>query len=63
MIYGSLSKVVFLCFQQSVSLPELPAVVVFKDGGYFTYDGKYFIFLGFVHYCCLVFFNWFSLIA
>lgn len=43
MIYGSLSKVVFLCFQQSVSLPELPAVVVFKDGGYFTYDGKYFI--------------------
>uniref|UniRef100_A0A669D5X9 protein disulfide-isomerase n=1 Tax=Oreochromis niloticus TaxID=8128 RepID=A0A669D5X9_ORENI len=30
---------------ESVSLPELPAVVVFKDGGYFTYDGKYFIFL------------------
>lgn len=27
-------------FQQSVALPELPAVVVFKDGGYFTYDGK-----------------------
>ncbi|CAI5672781.1 protein disulfide-isomerase TMX3 isoform X2 [Oreochromis niloticus] len=25
---------------ESVSLPELPAVVVFKDGGYFTYDGK-----------------------
>uniref|UniRef100_A0A3Q4H8J8 protein disulfide-isomerase n=1 Tax=Neolamprologus brichardi TaxID=32507 RepID=A0A3Q4H8J8_NEOBR len=23
---------------ESVSLPELPAVVVFKDGGYFTYD-------------------------
>lgn len=27
-------------FQQSVALSELPAVVVFKDGGYFTYDGK-----------------------
>lgn len=26
--------------QQSVTLPELPAVVVFKDGGYFTYDGE-----------------------
>ncbi|KAK7881581.1 hypothetical protein WMY93_029990 [Mugilogobius chulae] len=23
-----------------VTLPELPAVVVFKDGGYFTYDGR-----------------------
>lgn len=29
-----------ILFQQSVALPELPAVVVFKDGGYFTYDGK-----------------------
>lgn len=26
--------------QQSVTLPELPAVVVFKDGGYLTYDGE-----------------------
>ncbi|XP_041670571.1 protein disulfide-isomerase TMX3-like [Cheilinus undulatus] len=25
-------------FPESVTLPELPAVVVFKDGGYFTYD-------------------------
>lgn len=25
-------------------MPELPAVVVFKDGGYFTYDGEYFAF-------------------
>lgn len=32
---------IFLCFHQSVTLPELPAVVVFKDGTYFTYDGKY----------------------
>lgn len=23
-----------------MTLPELPAVVVFKDGGYFTYDGE-----------------------
>lgn len=30
-----------VCFQQSVTLPELPAVVVFKDGAYFTYDGEY----------------------
>lgn len=29
-----------ILFQQSVNLPELPAVVVFKDGGYFTYDGE-----------------------
>uniref|UniRef100_A0A8P4KSX9 protein disulfide-isomerase n=1 Tax=Dicentrarchus labrax TaxID=13489 RepID=A0A8P4KSX9_DICLA len=27
-------------FPESVTLPELPAVVVFKDGGYFTYDGE-----------------------
>lgn len=34
-------KLSFFCvFQQSVTLPELPAVVVFKDGGYFTYDGE-----------------------
>uniref|UniRef100_A0A8C7PLQ3 protein disulfide-isomerase n=1 Tax=Oncorhynchus mykiss TaxID=8022 RepID=A0A8C7PLQ3_ONCMY len=26
---------------ESVTLPELPSVVVFKDGAYFTYDGKY----------------------
>uniref|UniRef100_A0A8C5NFT2 protein disulfide-isomerase n=1 Tax=Gouania willdenowi TaxID=441366 RepID=A0A8C5NFT2_GOUWI len=26
---------------ESVSLAELPAVVVFKDGSYFTYDGEY----------------------
>ena len=32
----------FLCFQ-SVTLPELPAVVVFKDGAYFSYDGEYFV--------------------
>lgn len=65
MIYGSLSKVVFLCFQQSVSLPELPAVVVFKDGGYFTYDGKYFICFRLcpLLLSCFVFFDWFSLIA
>lgn len=25
---------------QYVTLPELPAVVVFKDGTYFVYDGK-----------------------
>uniref|UniRef100_A0A674P991 protein disulfide-isomerase n=1 Tax=Takifugu rubripes TaxID=31033 RepID=A0A674P991_TAKRU len=25
-------------FPESLTLPELPAVVVFKDGGYFTYD-------------------------
>uniref|UniRef100_H3D824 Protein disulfide-isomerase TMX3 n=1 Tax=Tetraodon nigroviridis TaxID=99883 RepID=H3D824_TETNG len=25
-------------FPESITLPELPAVVVFKDGGYFTYD-------------------------
>uniref|UniRef100_A0A665T390 protein disulfide-isomerase n=1 Tax=Echeneis naucrates TaxID=173247 RepID=A0A665T390_ECHNA len=25
---------------ESMSLPELPAVVVFKDGAYFTYDGE-----------------------
>uniref|UniRef100_A0A4W6E0M4 protein disulfide-isomerase n=1 Tax=Lates calcarifer TaxID=8187 RepID=A0A4W6E0M4_LATCA len=25
---------------ESLTLPELPAVVVFKDGGYFTYDGE-----------------------
>lgn len=31
--------------QQSVTLPELPAVVVFKDGGYFTYDGESFPFV------------------
>lgn len=32
---------IFFCFyQQSVTLPELPAIVVFKDGGYFTYDGE-----------------------
>lgn len=30
----------FLCLPQSVTLPELPAVVVFKDGAYFTYDGE-----------------------
>lgn len=30
--------------QQSLTLPELPAVVVFKDGGYFTYDGESFPF-------------------
>lgn len=65
MIYESLSKVVFLCFQQSVSLPELPAVVVFKDGGYFTYDGKYFICFRLcpLLLSCFVFFDWFSLIA
>lgn len=28
--------------RQSLTLPELPAVVVFKDGGYFTYDGELF---------------------
>lgn len=28
--------------RQSLALPELPAVVVFKDGGYFTYDGELF---------------------
>uniref|UniRef100_A0A8C2XGD2 protein disulfide-isomerase n=1 Tax=Cyclopterus lumpus TaxID=8103 RepID=A0A8C2XGD2_CYCLU len=28
-------------FPESVTLPELPAVVVFKDGAYFTYDGEY----------------------
>lgn len=39
----SLKKLIksnLILFQQSVALPELPAVVVFKDGGYFTYDGK-----------------------
>lgn len=25
---------------QYVALPELPAVMVFKDGTYFVYDGK-----------------------
>uniref|UniRef100_A0A4W5NE80 protein disulfide-isomerase n=1 Tax=Hucho hucho TaxID=62062 RepID=A0A4W5NE80_9TELE len=28
---------------ESVTLPELPSVVVFKDGAYFTYDGKYLV--------------------
>lgn len=32
--------------QQSVTLPELPAVVVFKDGGYITYDGESYLFFG-----------------
>lgn len=41
MIYGTWLQVkYFLCFWQSVTLPELPAVVVFKDGGFFTYDGE-----------------------
>lgn len=31
--------------QQSVTLPELPTVVVFKDGGYLTYDGESFLFV------------------
>uniref|UniRef100_A0A667YVZ7 protein disulfide-isomerase n=1 Tax=Myripristis murdjan TaxID=586833 RepID=A0A667YVZ7_9TELE len=26
---------------ETVTLPELPSVVVFKDGAYFTYDGEY----------------------
>lgn len=30
----------FIHFLQSVTLPELPSVVVFKDGAYFTYDGE-----------------------
>uniref|UniRef100_A0A8C6M4H7 protein disulfide-isomerase n=1 Tax=Nothobranchius furzeri TaxID=105023 RepID=A0A8C6M4H7_NOTFU len=29
---------------ESVSLSELPTVVVFKDGGHFTYDGEFFLF-------------------
>lgn len=32
--------------QQSVTLPEVPAVVVFKDGGYVTYDGESYLFFG-----------------
>uniref|UniRef100_A0A8C6UKX0 protein disulfide-isomerase n=1 Tax=Neogobius melanostomus TaxID=47308 RepID=A0A8C6UKX0_9GOBI len=31
-------------FPEEMTLPELPAVVVFKDGGYFTYDGELFFF-------------------
>lgn len=37
-----------LFFHQSVSLSELPAVVVFKDGSHFTYDGGYLVALLFV---------------
>ncbi|MEQ2279493.1 Protein disulfide-isomerase tmx3, partial [Ameca splendens] len=33
---------------ESLSLPELPAVVVFKDGSHFTYDGGYLVTLLFV---------------
>lgn len=45
MIYGIHFELCILCVFtiQSVTLPELPSVVVFKDGAYFTYDGKYLV--------------------
>lgn len=42
--------IILFFFQQSVTLPELPAVVVFKDGGYFTYDGEC-CYPVFIHFC------------
>lgn len=44
-VYEKSSKAYLLSLLQSITLPELPAVVVFKDGGYFTYDGESFLFV------------------
>lgn len=31
----------FFSFFQHITLPEMPAVLVLKDGTYFVYDGKF----------------------